>query len=361
MGINQHKIAILCNYKLLPERLGGMDYFFWEFERKCKDNYVQVDWFFPNKASHGSYSQLHIIESKEEEVEIFFSNYLQNNKVLYSHVFTHFVEVCAPIFKKISRFSSAKIICVDHNPRPIAGYSVRKKIKKRVKGLFFSKYISEFIAVSNYSKNQLVKEFGSKIAARISVIPNGLQFEKFEQKTDFILKNKFIIACHLREDKGIQDVIEAVALIQNEEKLKIDIDVYGSGFYEKELKDLCQHLNVTVYFNFKGSVNNLNEIYKNYDYLIHPSHGETFCYSVVESLICNLPVITTKNQGNVLGLVRDNYNGFLFEEGNVEALKNILELVISTEHQINALTNYNPELKQLTLEKMVENYYQLLS
>jgi glycosyltransferase involved in cell wall biosynthesis len=81
----------------------------------------------------------------------------------------------------------------------------------------------------------------------------------------------------------------------------------------------------------------------------------------VESLICNLPVITTKNQGNVLGLVRDNYNGFLFEEGNVEALKNILELVISTEHQINALTNYNPELKQLTLEKMVENYYQLLS
>ena len=25
------RIAVLCNYELLPERVGGMDYFFWQF------------------------------------------------------------------------------------------------------------------------------------------------------------------------------------------------------------------------------------------------------------------------------------------------------------------------------------------
>jgi glycosyltransferase involved in cell wall biosynthesis len=34
-----------------------------------------------------------------------------------------------------------------------------------------------------------------------------------------------------------------------------------------------------------------------YDYLIHPSHGETFGYTVLESLLSNLPVVTTANQG----------------------------------------------------------------
>ena len=36
MNSNLKKIAILCNYELLPERVGGMDYFFWQFDRKKK-------------------------------------------------------------------------------------------------------------------------------------------------------------------------------------------------------------------------------------------------------------------------------------------------------------------------------------
>ncbi|MDG2432747.1 MAG: hypothetical protein P8M54_09850, partial [Flavobacterium sp.] len=57
---NQKRIAVLCNYKLLPERVGGMDYFFWQFDANCKLNNIQVDWFFPNTAKHGQYSMLTI-------------------------------------------------------------------------------------------------------------------------------------------------------------------------------------------------------------------------------------------------------------------------------------------------------------
>lgn len=361
MGVIQKKIAVLCNYELLSERVGGMDYFFWDFDAKCKENNIAVDWFFPNNATHGNYNKLKIISTNEIEVELYFANYLENNETSYSSVFTHFVELCTPVFKKIKEKSNAKIIAVDHNPRPLKGYPLLKRIKKRVKGFLYVDSIDVFVGVSNYSKNQLGKEFGSRVSKKAIAISNGLQFEKFKTKTNYTFQNKFIIASHLRKDKGIQDVIKAVSNLTKNTNYNFVIAIYGSGYYENFLKNLVVTLQVGNFFEFKGSVSNLNEIYCNYDYLIHPSHGETFCYSVVEALICNLPVITTKNQGNVLGLVHDNYNGFLFEEGNVATLKNILELILLTEHQINASTNYNPELKQLTLTKMVENYYKLLS
>jgi len=119
--------------------------------------------------------------------------------------------------------------------------------------------------------------------------------------------------------------------------------------------------NLENHFNFKGSVSNLHEIYKDYDYLIHPSHGETFCYSVVESLMSNLPVITTKNQGNVLGFIVDGFNGFLFEENNSNQLKNILNEILSNKKIINQMSQNNSEINDLTLENMVENHFKLLS
>ena len=86
MVVNK-KIAILCNYQLLVKRVGGMDHFFWQFDAKCKQNNVEVDWFFPNHSEHGDYFKLKIIESKEQNVEIFFktNNELQNDVLTFEH------------------------------------------------------------------------------------------------------------------------------------------------------------------------------------------------------------------------------------------------------------------------------------
>jgi hypothetical protein len=130
MGVNQ-KIAVLCNYELLPERVGGMDYFFWLFDEKCKENNIQVDWFFPNTSYHEDYKKLSIISSNYENVEHFFVKTIENKESNYCHVITHFAEICSPIFKKIKRLTNAKIIVVDHNPRPLLGYSFKKRLEKK--------------------------------------------------------------------------------------------------------------------------------------------------------------------------------------------------------------------------------------
>ncbi|WP_366184781.1 glycosyltransferase family 4 protein [Flavobacterium ovatum] len=353
---SNHKIAVICNYELQPGRVGGMDYFFWMFDQKCKENKVAVDWFFPNKTEHGNYSHLSIFASNTQTVESFFLEYCQKNQSNYSHIVTHFVELCTPFFYKINRFSKAKIIAVDHNPRPLKGYSLKKKVEKKIKGILYSKYIHLFVGVSKATQKALLEDFGFHLKNKTIVVFNGINVERFIQKKDFSSHSNFIIASHLRKEKGIQDVIEAV---KNLKEYSFTIDVYGKGNYELTLKQMVHEYSLGEIIRFKGSVADLYERYAQYDYLIHPSHGETFCYSVVESLLSNLPVITTRNQGNVLGLVEENKNGFLFDETNVTELELVLRNILNKEKAIQDIDGKSIS-KDFSLEKMVDNHFALI-
>jgi glycosyltransferase involved in cell wall biosynthesis len=229
-----------------------------------------------------------------------------------------------------------------------------------VKGILYSQYIDTFVAVSNYSKNQIISEFGAQLQKKSEVIFNGLDHSKFIPKTQYNFQGKFIVAAHLRKDKGIQDLIEAVHQLNLKTPVSFTIDVYGIGFYENVLKEKVAQYNLESIIIFKGNVTNLHQLYHQYDYLIHPSHGETFCYSVVESLMSKLPVITTKNQGNVLGLVHDNINGFLFEEENVQQLQSILYDISVNGKQATDFSQTNEEIVQYSLDNMVDNYLKLV-
>ncbi|WP_165930008.1 glycosyltransferase family 4 protein [Flavobacterium caseinilyticum] len=354
------KIAALCNYELLPERVGGMDYFFWQFDSKCKANGIQVDWFFPNQSDHGEYATLTVFDSGYESIENYFLNFCKTNEITYTHIITHFIELCTPFFYRIKQLSKARIIAVDHNPRPLSGYPLKKRIEKRIKGILFSRYIAVFVGVSDFSKLELIKEFGSQIGNKSIVILNGLDNSKFRKKLNFEFNNKFIVASHLRRDKGIQDLIVAVKYLTDNHEYDFLIDIYGSGYFEMELKKMIEDYSLQKYFDFKGSVANLNEIYCNYDYLIHPSHGETFCYSVVESLMCDLPVITTKDRGNVLKLVENNKNGFLFEAGQVNQLKEILVEILNNDSRLTNCSVGNKKVNTLTLVTMVDHHLALV-
>lgn len=353
------KIAIVCNYELLPERVGGMDYFFWEFDKKCKQNGIQVDWFFPNKSQHGNYPQLHIISSDYKEVEHFFADYIQTTSIKYDKIMMHFVELCTAVFKSIKQNSKAEIIVIDHNPRPLNGYSIKKKIKKKLKGFLYSKYIDKFIGVSKYTENEIFKDFGNHLRNKAQTIYNGVIIN------DIIKREKrnctqptFLVASHLRKSKGIQDLVSAIALLPNDIKSEIVIDIYGDGPYKTTLLEKVKREKVAKNFNFKGSKSNLKDIFHNYDYMIQPTHMECFSLSILESLAANVPVITTNVGGNE-EVITHTENGFIVPAKNVNSLKKLLEEIILGNKSITVETRSLIE-HNYSLDKMVENYYRLL-
>ena len=353
------KIAILCDYRLMPERVGGMDRFFWLFDAECKALGHEIVWFFPNESGHEGYTNLTIIAANDKSIEHTFLHHSQ----FFDVVYTHFLDLCTPFYQQIKKQKLAtKIIAIDHNPRPFTGYPLKKRIQKRVKGLLYSRYIDLFVGVSQYTVHEIIKDFGSHLSKKSIVIYNGIEYQKFKKRTDRNLqKPTFLVACHLRYSKGIQDLIAAVALLPQSILADLKIDVYGEGDYQTILEGLIDHYKLHNNFVFKGSVPNLYAIYHQYDYLIHPTHEETFCYSVIEGMMCNVPVITTVSPGgNVLNQIINDENGFLYKIKDVVTLSKIISQVFFGEKKITGNISLAIE-KKFSIKQMVANYVGLIS
>ncbi|WP_248723491.1 glycosyltransferase family 4 protein [Seonamhaeicola sp. ML3] len=352
------RIAVICNYELLEDRVGGMDYFFWVFDKKCKENNIDVRWFFPNYSNHGRYSDFHIVASGSDvSFEISVINKIENT---YDLVFTHFVELCTSFYCKLKEKTGAKIVAIDHNPRPLRGYPLKKKLKKRIKGFLYSKCIDQFIGVSQYTATEVLKDFGNHLNSKTSVIYNGIIINQIRFNSNRKEKfPKFVVASHLRESKGVQDLIEAVKGLPDFVRDKLIIDLYGEGPYEDELKAKVNLLSLNNVFTFKGSVSNLNEIYHQYDYMLQPTHMECFSLSILESLAANVPVITTNVGGNE-EVVTNNENGYIFEPRDTKKLREIIEAIFLGEIGIKTNTRTLIESKY-SIDLMVVNYMKLLA
>lgn len=355
----QRKIAILCNYELLPKRVGGMDYFFWMFDQKCKENNIHVDWFFPNTATHGDYKNLQIKASNDKTIESFFLEDLKQNQIVYTHIITHFLELCTPFFKEIKQVSKAKIIAVDHNPRPLNGYPLKKKLTKRMKGLLYAKYIDVFVGVSKYTVNEILKDFGNHLRKKTIPVYNGVLLDDIlVRENRNASKPTFLVASHLRQSKGIQDLITAVSKLPQAIKGTIKIDIYGDGPYKDFLMQQVKELQVENIFAFKGSKSNLKEIYCLYDYMLQPTHMECFSLSILESLAANVSVITTNVGGNEEA-VTNSVNGFIYKAKDIAALEEIIKNVYEGTEKITGNTR-KLIANSFSLERMVENHFKLL-
>ncbi len=350
------KVALLCAYRLLPDRIGGMDYFFWQFDEACRGIGVEPVWFFPNKESHGSYNNLQIVAEEGKSVEQCFLDYNQTFDIL----FTHFVELCTPFFKKARPLVIEKVIAVDHNPRPFLGYPWKKKWEKKLKGFLYGKYIDSFIGVSEYTVTELINDFGSGIANRTSCIYNGILTDAIRIRQERnILKPRFVVVSHLRESKGIQDLIKAVSLLDEELKQEMQITVFGSGPYEQVLLDLCENLKVRSNFDFRGNSSSIKNELANFDYLLQPTHMECFSLSILESLAANVPVITTPVGGNQEA-VKHHINGYILPVANPQIWASKLAMLWHGEIAIAGDIS-KPIRQQFNLEAMVKNYLKFVA
>ncbi|AWA29785.1 group 1 glycosyl transferase [Flavobacterium magnum] len=335
-----------------------MDHFFWEFDRICRDHAIEIDWFFPNTAAHGTYTSLHIIPFGNVSVEAFFLQHLIGADTGYAYIITHFVELCTPFFSKLRKLTDATVITVDHNPRPLHGYPVRKRIEKRIKGILFSRYIDKFIGVSQYTENQILKDFGRSLKRKTAVIYNGVIIDDIDIRQTQHIVPKFMTASHLRFSKGIQDLIEAVAGLPATARDLVKVDVYGDGPYKETLLENIRNRGVENQFVFMGSRADLNKVFCNYDFMIQPTHMECFSLAILESLAANVPVITTNVGGNEEVIV-DGVNGFIFPAADVGRLRTLLAQILKGQRPQNQEMRHDIELS-FSIRQMVENHFQLI-
>ncbi len=169
---------------------------------------------------------------------------------------------------------------------------------------------SYFTTVSNYMAKDI----------KCDVIPNLVDTEYFNGKRAKIKDLKLITVSALRKGKRIDDIIEALKIINEKYQIKATLTIIGDGFYEDKYKNRCLELKMEDKVNFLGRLNK-EEIRKEllrHNVFVIASEKETFCIPGVEALASGMPVVATKCLGPEEYI--DNKCGKLVDVGNIEEM-----------------------------------------
>jgi len=264
------------------------------------------------------------------------------------------------IFAKIKYGFRAKVV------------HTRRQISKSSGGVFQSAFYmagtSKIIAVSNGVKKSLTTK-GIR-ASHIEVIYNGTPKEKYNHldstlQSDLIQKfnisdDTFVIGCVSRK-KNQHQLLHALAKLdfnfraifvglELDDEYRSVIESYGAEFKEK--------------IHFEGLVEGgrILNYYKLFDIKVLPSTMEGLSQSLLEAMYLKVPVIATRAAGNI-DLIQHGINGFLFEDGDIEELKNLILDVYHRNPETETVVNqaYITASQDFSIEKTINRHEDLFN
>lgn len=135
-------------------------------------------------------------------------------------------------------------------------------------------------------------------------------------------KVSFMVVSRLIPWKHVDMVVDAAKLIRRE-SFDFDIDIYGSGCERDKIKTMIENYRLTDCVKLCGNVNNaqIHELMRKHDALIFTSDKNEGWGAVVNEAMSNgCPVIGSNAIGSIPYLVKDNFNGLIFESKNIDRL-----------------------------------------
>ena len=221
---------------------------------------------------------------------------------------------------KSSVFNAIKYGC--YKGSFIKSIPVALMIKFYKKGLSLVDRINRFIVLTNFSKKKLLQaKFPNN---KISIKPNFV-FNVSKDYSD-INKEGFLFASRLTEEKGLIDLVN----IHNQ--FNFNLKVCGEG----PLKNYIKNNKKINYLGFLNKTK-LQKAFINSKFFIFPSKVyETFGNVIIEAFAYETVVIAP-NLGSISTIIKDRYNGILFEPNNSDDLLDKIKWAISNNNKCETI------------------------
>jgi glycosyltransferase involved in cell wall biosynthesis len=251
------------------------------------------------------------------------------------------------IFGRI--FGIKKIIC-----------SVRVKlIQTKYLPLLFSDALTSPLVTHYHFNSQTVAEMYRKFfflpKSKITVIPNGLEIEKYDIRINIknkkeslgIYQDKIIIGCvaKLRKQKGYKYLVSAFA-----EVLKNNKDVFlllvGDGDERENIEKQIRYLNIANDVMLLGNRDDIPEILQIIDIFVFPTLFEGMSNALMEAMAAGKPIIATDIPEN-RELIENKKTGLLVPIEKSVALAQSIEELLGDENERETIGN---NAKQKSLE-----------
>lgn len=194
---------------------------------------------------------------------------------------------------------------------------------------------------------------------RVTIIPNGLNLEKFKPVT---LNNNGIVkigmVSRLVKIKDIETLIKSVSVLNRKVKAKFELVIAGDGESRVELEELTESLKLDN-VRFLGMLDEVELIkfMQSLSIYVHASYGETMSTSIMQAQAFGLPIVASNVKG-INNVITNNENGLLVELKNEVALADSLELLVNKENLRKVFGKKSREYaeKYLSNTKMIDNY-----
>ncbi len=175
--------------------------------------------------------------------------------------------------------------------------------------------------------------------------------------TETVKKFDVVYAARLEKNKGIINLIEAIAIAKNK-KPNISLLIVGSGplreKIELSVKKLALENNIT-FSGWLGGPVDVAEAYRSARIFINPSFNEGGPRVALEAMACGLPVITTRV--GIMCDVIDNHKNGLFTDWSPKSMANTIIELLADEHTQRMFSEKGIELvQQFEKKKAIQNY-----
>lgn len=188
------------------------------------------------------------------------------------------------------------------------------------------------VVVSVHTQNMLLLMGVS--ADGMTVIPNGVDFDRIDNAGESAEKFDVLYAGRLIKHKNIDVLIEATAIVKKRFP-NVSVRIIGKGPEKKRLIDVALKAGVLENVRFLDPVDDVYAYMKAAKVFVLPSTREGFGMAVVEAQGCGLPVITVKHPSNAAKeLVLDKENGYVVGLSPDEIARRILDILGDDDGQL---------------------------
>jgi glycosyltransferase involved in cell wall biosynthesis len=208
------------------------------------------------------------------------------------------------------------------------------------------------------------------LESRIEVIPNGLNVEDYDPNMDTSDVSTYTIGAknllyfgRLTEDKGVQVLLEALVRLSSPMEA-VKCFIVGEGPYRESLEQLvhANHLDEVIVFTGRLPRRTLLALLAFVDAVVMPSlWDEPFPYTCLEAMAMSKPIVASR-VGGIPEIITDEYNGFLVEPADAQAVAERLAYLL--EHggvrESIGLRARETIARSFPLERMVDEYSTLL-
>lgn len=128
--------------------------------------------------------------------------------------------------------------------------------------------------------------------------------------------------CRIEKDKGISELLHAVANLQTRGQHRFHLNVIGDGGFLVESKKIVENLGIKDHVSFIGAVYGKDQKLKWFedsDIYILPTYHEGFPRTLYEAMIYGTPIITTL-VGGISALMKDRENCVAIEKQSVDSI-----------------------------------------